>query len=72
MFALDRGGQRVLVVELLRGVALNQDIAMVERLEVSLDDISTVSSIHMTLRLWVTIKESLSHDSENGGNTTAR
>ena len=37
----DRGGQRVLVVELLRGVALDQDIAVVERLEVNLDDIST-------------------------------
>ena len=37
----DRGGQGVLVVELLRGVALDQDIAVVERLEVNLDDIST-------------------------------
>ena len=37
----DRGGKRVTVVELLRGVALYQDIAVVERLEVNLDDIST-------------------------------
>ncbi len=37
----DRGGQGVLVVELLRGVTLNQDIAVVERLEVNLDDINT-------------------------------
>ncbi|AXO24417.1 hypothetical protein GBP88_13750 [Mycobacterium avium subsp. hominissuis] len=27
-----------------------------------------VSSIHMTLSVWATIKESLSHDSENVGN----
>jgi hypothetical protein len=38
---LDRGGQRVLVVELLRGVTLYQDIPVVERVEVNLDDIST-------------------------------
>ena len=31
----------VLVVELLRGVALYQEITVVERLEVNLDDIST-------------------------------
>jgi hypothetical protein len=37
----DRLGQRLLVVELLRGIALYQDIAVVERLEVNLDDIST-------------------------------
>ena len=34
-------GSVLLVVELLRGVALYQDIAVVERLEVNLDDIST-------------------------------
>jgi len=37
----DCGGKGVLVVELLRGVALNQDIAVVERIEVNLYDIST-------------------------------
>jgi hypothetical protein len=37
----DGGAQGVLVVKLLRGVALNQDIAVVERIEVNLDDIST-------------------------------
>jgi hypothetical protein len=37
----DCGGKCVLVFELLRGVALNQDIAVVERIEVNLDDIST-------------------------------
>ena len=37
----DCGGKGVLVVELLRSVALNQDIAVVERIEVNLDDIST-------------------------------
>ncbi|RAU95612.1 hypothetical protein DQP58_11855 [Mycobacterium colombiense] len=30
-----------------------------------------VSSIHMTLSVWATIKESLSHDSENLGNLPA-
>ena len=37
----DGGGQGVLVVELLRGVTLYQEITVVERLEVNLDDIST-------------------------------
>jgi hypothetical protein len=37
----DGGGQGVLVVELLRGVTLYQDITVVEGLEVNLDDIST-------------------------------
>ena len=37
----DRGGQLLAVVQLLRGVALYQDIAVVERVEVNLDDIGT-------------------------------
>ena len=37
----DGSAQGVLVVELLRGVALDQEIPVVKRLEVNLDDIST-------------------------------
>jgi hypothetical protein len=29
------------------------------------------SSIHMSMSVWVSFKELLSHDSENGGNVTA-
>ena len=39
--ASDCVGQLLVAVKLLGGVALNQDIAVVERLEVNLDDIST-------------------------------
>ena len=37
----DRGWQLLTVVKLLRSIALDQDIAVVESLEVNLDDIST-------------------------------
>jgi hypothetical protein len=39
--ASDRGWQLLAVVKLLGGVTLDQDIAVVESLEVNLDDIST-------------------------------
>ena len=37
----DGGWKRVLVLELLRRIAFYQDIAVVERIEVNFDDIST-------------------------------
>lgn len=57
------------VFELLGGVALYQHVAVVESLEVSLDDVALESSIHMTASLKAAIKELVSHDSENSGNS---
>jgi hypothetical protein len=39
--ASDRGWQLLIAVKLLGGVTLDEDIAVVERLEINLDDIST-------------------------------
>lgn len=50
--ASDCVGQLLVAVKLLRGIALDQDIAVVERLEVNLDDISTgVVDPHVTERM---------------------
>lgn len=46
------GGQLLVVVKLLRGVALDEEIAVVEGLEVDLDDICTgVVDPHDTERM---------------------
>lgn len=50
--ASDCVGQLLNIVKLLGGVALDENIAVVERLEVNLDDISTgVVDPHVTERM---------------------
>ncbi len=66
-----RGGQWVPVVELLGGFTFYQHVAVVESLEVSFDDVATRVVDPHALSVWVTIKESVSHGSENVGNLTA-
>jgi hypothetical protein len=55
------------IVELLRTLTLDQNVTMVESLEISFDHVGAGVIDPHDLSVWVTIKESLSDDSENGG-----